>query len=177
MSFFPKIDRWLIPDGALQKSREEMAADGRHGNEGICLWLGTKENGEARLTHVVCLRGDGVRKSPLNIEVAPELMREVHECAEKLQVILIGQIHSHSRYCGIDLSFTDHRYGVHVPYFLSVVCPDYAQTKPTKISDCGVHVFLPHRGYVRLTNAEIAEQISMITTPELSVPILNVGNP
>jgi hypothetical protein len=173
MNYFPKINKWLIPKAALDRSREEMAQDGRVGNEGISLWLGTKERGEARLTHAVFLRGNGVRKSPFNIHIEPELMREVHEHAEAAGVILIGQIHSHSRYCGIDLSPTDHAYGIHVPYFLSIVCPDFAQTESTTIMDCGVHIFLPNRGYVRLAAKNISKQIIVL---EEDIKTLIVGD-
>jgi hypothetical protein len=173
MNYFPKINKWLIPKAALDRSREEMAQDGRMGNEGISLWLGTKERGEARLTHVVFLRGNGVRKSPFNIHIEPELMREVHEHAEAAGVILIGQIHSHSRYCSIDLSPTDHAHGIRVPYFLSIVCPDFAQTESTTIMDCGVHIFLPDQGYVRLAAENISKQIIVL---EEDVKTLIVGD-
>jgi len=174
MNYFPKINRWLIPQAALNRSREEMAQDGRRGNEGISLWLGTKKRGEARLTRIVFLRGRGIYKSPLNIQIDPELMRQVHEKAEVVGAILIGQIHSHGRHYGVNLSPTDHTYGVRVPYFLSVVCPDYAQTESTTMIDCGVHIFLPDRGYVRLATKEIARRI--IVPKEPSIEILTVGD-
>lgn len=173
MSYFPKIKRWIIPQAALDQSREEMALDGRAGNEGTSLWLGTKKGGEARLTHLVFLRGPGVDKSPYNIRITPELMREVHEKAMAVSGILIGQIHSHHRHCGVDLSPTDHACGIRVPYFLSIVYPDYAQTESTKITDCGVHVFLPDKGFVRLSSKEVAKQI--IVEPQLPVEVLVVG--
>jgi hypothetical protein len=174
MNYFPKTNRWLIPEAALVRSREEMALDGRQGNEGTSLWLGTKLRGEARLTHLVFLRGAGIFKSPYNIQVTPELMREVHEKALAIGAILIGQIHSHHRHCGVDLSPTDHAYGIRVPYFLSVVHPEYAQTESTGISDCGVHVFLPKKGFVRLSDKEVAKQI--VIDPKLSIEILIVGD-
>src|SRR5205807_2567168 len=170
MNYFPKIDRWIIPEQALERSRDEMASDGRDGNEGTSLWLGTKQAGEARITHIVFLRGAGVYKSPLNIQVTPELMREVHESAQAVGVILIGQIHSHSRRCGVDLSPTDHAYGIRVPYFLSIVWPDYAQGESTRISDCGVHVFLPNKGFDRLSQNEVTKQI--VVDAALPVEIL-----
>ena len=174
MDYFPKTNKWLIPKVALDRSREEMALDGCHGNEGTSLWLGTKEHGGARLTHLVFLRGAGIHKSPLNITVAPELMREVHEQAQAVGAILIGQIHSHSRHCGVDLSPTDHTYGVRVPYFLSIVYPDFAQFTSTSILDCGVHVFLPNQGFVRLSTREIKRQI--VVDPELPITTVIVGD-
>lgn len=171
--YFPKTSRWLIPQAAIDLSREEMAKDGLLGHEGTSLWLGTKEKEEARLTHIVFLRGSGIRKSSLNIQIDPSLMREVHERAEAAGVILIGQIHSHSERYGVDLSPTDHKYGIRVPYFLSVVCPNYAQTKSTTIMDCGVHVFLPSRGFIRLSQQEIPKNILVLTNQ--GVESLTVG--
>jgi len=173
MNYFPKIKKWLIPKAALNRSREEMAVDGRVGNEGISLWLGTKDRGEAHVTNIVFLRGKGIRKSPVNIYIEPELMREVHEQARAAGVILVGQIHSHSRYCGIDLSPTDHAYGIQVPYFLSVVCPNFAQTESTTIADCGVHIFLPDCGYVRLSQKEILKQIVILEEDEVKTLIVS----
>jgi hypothetical protein len=98
-------------------------------------------------------------------------MRQVHEQAEAVGAILVGQIHSHGRHYGVDLSPTDHAYGIHVPYFLSVVCPDYAQTKSTAIQDCGVHVFLPNRGYIRLADREIETRIVIHKEPNVGVLI------
>lgn len=157
--FFPKVNRWRLPGSLLQQSMADMAIDGRKGNEGTCFWLGKRAGGEAEVSQVVLLRGEGVRKSPMNVRVSPELMREVHELAEKLGLILVGQIHSHSGVCGVDMSPTDHAYGVSVPYFLSIICPDFAQNPATNLSDCGVHVCLPERGYVRLSTREMRRKV------------------
>src|SRR2546422_785689 len=74
MNFFPKINRWRLPATVLAQSMAEMAIDGREGNEGTCFWLGRREDGEANVSHLVFLRGNGVRKSPLNVRVSAELM-------------------------------------------------------------------------------------------------------
>jgi hypothetical protein len=174
MNYFPTIRRWFIPEAAFHLSRQEMAQDGRLGNEGISLWLGTKAHGEARLTHLVFLRGDGVRRSPRNIQIAPELMHQVHDRAVAAGVILIGQIHSHGKDSGVNLSFTDKAYGVHVPHYLSVVCPEYAQNPFTTMAVCGVHVFLPERGYVRLSSAEARRRVLVI--PEQPVETIIVSD-
>jgi hypothetical protein len=175
MSYYPQVERWTIPRRALELSREEMASDGRHGDEGIALWLGTKKEGEARITHVTFLRGPAVLKSPANIQVHPELMRAVHEAALDAGVILVGQVHSHSADYGVNLSPSDHAYGFHVPYFLSIVWPNYAQTASTTLADCGVHIFLPEKGYKRLSRLGVARKIAL--APRAKVKVLIVGNP
>jgi hypothetical protein len=107
--------------------------------------------------------------------VQPELMRAVHEAAIDAGVILIGQVHSHSADYGVDLSPSDHAYGFQVPYFLSVVWPDYAQTATTKITNCGVHVFLLGKGYRRLSRFGVAQKIAIV--PRAKVKALIIGNP
>jgi hypothetical protein len=173
MNFFPKVNRWRLPASVLEQSIAEMAIDGRDGNEGTCFWLGKRAKGEAAVSHLVFLRGEGVHKSPLNVQVSAELMREVHERAEALDLMLVGQIHSHSGLCGVDMSASDHAYGVSVPYFLSIICPDYAQGPATTLLDCGLHVYLPERGYVRLLPREVKRK--MILVPGLALDTSIIG--
>jgi hypothetical protein len=168
MNFFPKVETWFVPEGLLPGSLVEMSQDGTRGNEGICLWLGRRENEIARIQTLIKLRGPMVRKSPANIQVQPELMREVHHAAQELGLVLVAQIHSHGEYYGVDLSPVDLRYGISVPYFLSVVAPDYGMDPTTRWPDCGVHVCLPVTGYVRLDRAEISKRIVIDRNTKLS---------
>jgi hypothetical protein len=152
MNLYPKISKWLLPHELLKEALLEMRIDGRHGNEGICLWLGVRDEQTetATVSHLVKLRGRGIRKSPANIQIAPTLMREVHHAAQGLENILVGQIHSHGRQYGTDLSYVDITYGISVPYYLSVVAPDYAQNDDTAWHDCGTHIYFPNVGYKRI---------------------------
>jgi len=175
MNYFPKVDRWHIPFDALQTSLEEMALDGAEGNEGVCLWLGNKDDGgDATISHAVLLRGPGIVKSPANIQIAPELMRQVHEVVRELDLTLIGQIHSHGSDYGVSLSFVDRRYGISVPHYLSVVAPDYALRLGTTIQDCGVHVFMPGTGYVGLTRKQVKKCI--LIESHRSIETLTIGD-
>lgn len=157
----------------LAQSIAEMAIDGREGNEGTCFWFGNRTDGDAEISHLILLRGRGISKSPLNVSVSAELMREVHERTEALGLTLVAQIHSHSSFCGVDMSASDHAYGVSVPYFLSIICPDYAQNPETTFRDCGVHLCLPTRGYVRLTQKEVKRK--MILVPGLVAATSLIG--
>jgi len=160
MTFFPVVRRWLVPPTLLQVSLSEMALDGTEGNEGLCLWLGVRREDEtATVTHVVKLRGEGVIKSPANIRIRPELMREVHAYAKGIGAQLVGQIHSHGYDYGVHLSIVDVRYGVSVPYYLSVVAPSYGLDAATTWSDCGVHICHPDEGFIRVPDGEVPETI------------------
>lgn len=165
---------WFIPEVLYQSSLEEMAIDGKKGNEGICLWLGNREENINRISHLILLRGEGIIKGSGNITLKPELMLEVHRAAQKEELILIGQIHSHSRLAGIDLSWTDRKYGVSVEGYLSVVAPNFAKDN-TPINKCGVHVYVKGNDYVRFSEKEIKKR--MIIEPKTKFKKWIISNP
>lgn len=173
MSVYPKISEWRVPSSLLSKSLVEMRTDGNDGNEGICLWLGLRyeEKETAEISHVVRLRGPGVSKKPDQIQIHPELIRDVHYAAQKLDRILVGQIHSHGTAYGIGLSSVDIEYGISVPYYLSVVAPHYALRPKTEWKHCGVHVYVPQRGYLRVPSSKI-----IIVERSLPLEVLTVGD-
>jgi len=138
MNFFPRIDRWTIPESVLSISFREMAQDGVQGNEGIALWLGHHSGDRAEVTHLVALRGPGLIKKPNLLMISSGLINDVTDLAIERGVTLLGQIHSHGTGYGTNLSPTDRKYGVAVPYFLSVVAPHYAMKPGTRISECGI---------------------------------------
>ncbi len=174
MNFFPKVETWSVPESLLPASLAEMSQDGSRGNEGICLWLGVREDESARIQTLVKLRGPHIHKSPANIQIEPELMRDVHHAAQELGLVLIAQIHSHGKYYGVDLSAVDHRYGISVPYFLSIVAPEYAMNPTTRWGDCGVHIYQPGKGYVRSNRTEISRRI--IVDRHAQVSEITIGN-
>jgi hypothetical protein len=173
MSFFTPIATWRLPESALAASCREMARDGVAGNEGVALWLGRRGDGQAEITHVVALRGPGVLKRPDQLVIRPHLLNEVTDLAIELDVMLVGQIHSHGELYGTDLSYADHTFGIKVPYFLSLVAPDFALRPHTRLEDCGIHVFEPGSGFRRLHTVEAADRIRLM--PSSPVPVLTVG--
>src|SRR5258708_5327952 len=94
-AFFPKVDAWRIPPSALERSWAEMAHDGRLGNEGIALWLGSHVAGQAVVQAVLALRGRGIIKRPNVIRIDSGLFNEVADVAMDRGMILLGHIHSH----------------------------------------------------------------------------------
>ncbi|SRR5579883_1068049 len=173
MSFFAPVSTWHLPTSAFTESLREMARDGVSGNEGVALWLGHRSNGQAEVTHLVALRGPGVIKRPDQLILRPELLNEVTDIAVALGVALVGQIHSHGKLYGTDLSFADRTFGITVPYFLSLVAPDYALRPNTRLEECGVHVFEPGIGFRRLPPAELSQRIVLV--PGIPIPFLTVG--
>jgi hypothetical protein len=173
MTFFPRVERWHIPETAFEESLREMAYDGSRGNEGIVLWLGRRHDREATVSHLVALRGAGVVKRPDLLIIEPWLLSEVTDVTIELGVALVGQIHSHGDWHGVDLSITDRTCGIAVPYYLSVVAPSYAMEPRTRMDDCGVHVYEPGTGYRRLSAIEIGQRLHVMTG--LQVPLIIVG--
>lgn len=161
-NFFPAVASWRLPKKAFAASLEEMARDGQLGNEGIALWLGARADGVAAITHVVCLRGADVVREPDYLHVGADTLNEVGDFAIERGLTLVGQIHSHGLRYGVDLSLTDRRYGIAVPYFLSVVAPDYALRHDTAFDECGVHVFESGTGYRRLEQTEATARILLV---------------
>jgi hypothetical protein len=173
MTFFPRVEQWHIPHVAFVDSLREMAQDGARGNEGIVLWLGRRLDGQATVTHLVALRGPGVIRRPDLVIIESWLLNEVTDMTIELGVVLVGQIHSHGEWSGVDLSITDRTRGITVPYYLSVVAPEYALNFGTRIQDCGVHVYEPEAGYRRFSVAEIRQRLNV--TAHRHVPLIVVG--
>lgn len=171
--YFPVIEHWSLPEAALQDSMAEMARDGATGNEGMVLWLGHRSNGVGQITHLVALRGPDVVKHPAQLVIPTSIFADVADRAAELHVSLIGQIHSHGPGYGTDLSPTDRTCGVAVPYYLSLVAPDYAMRPHISLSECGVHVFEPPGGFRRLLTAEVHSRF--VLTHNLRPPMLIVG--
>ncbi|MGH7271031.1 MAG: hypothetical protein ACREJ3_11425 [Polyangiaceae bacterium] len=172
--FFPTIESWQLPRAALVASLDEMARDGRDGNEGIAFWLGRRTGGVASISHVVCLRGNDVVREPAHLHVGAGTLNDVADLAIEHGVSIVGQIHSHGPYFGVDLSVTDRRYGIAVPHFLSVVAPDYALRPGTRIEDCGVHVFEAGAGYRRLDVGESVARV--LVSDHLGAMVLVAGS-
>jgi hypothetical protein len=174
MKFFEPVSEWQLPRRALEASIEEMAVDGRLGNEGVALWLGTRLDGVSQIQAIVVLRGADVVKKPDLLVIGAKTMNNVTDVAIERRLSLVGQIHSHGKYFGTNLSATDRRCGVCIPHFISVVAPEYGLRRFTGIVDCGVHVFLPNQGFVRLSAQEVVRRVKMIDVADVAV--ITVGD-
>lgn len=170
--YFPPVKKWIIPEICFAASLEEMSLDGKFGNEGIALWLGKRSQGNAAVTHLMRLRGSGIIKEPDFLQISPALLNEITGSALNHEVMLLGQIHSHGMYYGVDLSITDKEDGISVPYYLSLVAPDYAMRQHLSLDEYGIHVFEPGFGYRRLHSGEAKAAIEITTS---SISILTIG--
>ena len=171
-SYFSEIQTWRVPEMAIADTLEEMAIDGREGNEGIVLFLGGDRDAVAEVTHLVKLRGPCIEKYPWRINIDAALLNDVTDIAIENKLRLIGQVHSHGPGYGLDLSPTDKAYGIRTPYYLSLVAPDYALTA-TPLQSWGVHVFMENRGWLRLGASEASRRLQVL--PGKHASVITVG--
>jgi proteasome lid subunit RPN8/RPN11 len=170
--YFSETKGWQIPENAIADSLAEMAIDGRAGNEGIVLWLGRDHGDIAEITHLARLRGPLVERFPDFINIHPSLLNDVADLAIARQVRLVGQVHSHGPGYGLDLSPTDRKFGIRAPQYLSLVAPDYANTR-APVHCWGVHVFVEGFGYSRMSRDEAHGCLHVVPGPRL--PLLTAG--
>jgi hypothetical protein len=164
--------RWHIPRSAIQHSIGEMAIDGRRGCEGIAMWLGHFQDDTAIVTHIALLRGPGIQKMPYQIVISADLVNDLTDVAIDLNVVLVGQIHSHGPLHGTHLSETDKRYGICSPGYLSVVAPNYAMDLTTEIDQLGFHIF-EDGGWRRLSSSAARNRV--VIPEELEVAVVTAG--
>lgn len=170
-TFFPAVKRWVVPIGALDASFTEMRADGAlRGTEGIALWLGQR-NLEVTISHVVLLRGPGIVREADFVQISDALLNDVTDEAIRVGAQLVGQVHSHGPLAGTNLSGIDKTGGVRVPFYLSVVAPDFAASAPDAAT-CGAHFFEPSGAWRRMTGAEAAECVVIVPG---TIDIITVG--
>lgn len=173
--------QWILPQAALDRSYEELAADGARDREGIALWGGIAETcarGDAvRITHIILLRGPGVVRGMGYIGISPELLNEVTDALAALDgdVYLVGQIHGHPPLASTDLSDVDIAYGIRTPQYLSVVAPNYGMAPAARLVECGIHVFESRVGWRRFTRAEVSARVEVPSSTNADVTCLTVG--
>jgi proteasome lid subunit RPN8/RPN11 len=163
------IITWSVPEMLLAGSVSIMRPHGAAGNEGLALWFGVEEGQAVRISHLVDVTGPGFRTTPLFMSLSINAMAALTEFADKTNVFLAGQIHSHPG-TFTDLSDLDEAHGIRVPDYLSVVCPFYAQHDVGSFQECGVHYF-EHGRYRRLGAQEIARRISVNPFPLQKISI------
>ena len=154
---------WSLPRNLLAESISIMRPHGASGNEGLGLWFGTEHGAGAAVTHIVEVYGSGFQTTPLYMSLSLRAMSLLTDLAEQLDVILIGQIHSHPGRL-LELSRLDEEHGIRSLDYLSVVCPYYAQRDLHDFNDCGVHVF-EERAYRRLSPGEVTRQLVVNDRP------------
>ena len=170
--YFTQTRLWRIPHAAIEDSLDEMALDGANGTEGIVLWLGKDLDDIADITHLIRLRGPLVVKRKEYINIHSALLNDVADIAIEHGLRLLGQVHSHPPGYSVDLSPTDRMYGIQVPFYLSLVAPDFARTR-VPVHNWGVHIYTAEAGYVRVGQEKMRGCLQI--TDHLRPPMFTVG--
>lgn len=170
--YFTQTRLWRIPQAAIEDSLDEMALDGAKGTEGIVLWLGKDNDDIADVTHLIRLRGPLVVKRKEYINIHSALLNDVADIAIEHGLRLLGQVHSHPPGYSVDLSPTDRMYGIQVPFYLSLVAPDFARTR-VPVHNWGVHIYTAEAGYVRVGQERTRRCLQI--TDRLRPPMFTVG--
>lgn len=172
--FFPVVKTWELLADVLPTSYTEMARDGRLDREGIAMWGGTRGADEtARIEAVVLLRGPGVQRHRQFIRISSDLMNEVTDVLDSYSLSLVGQIHAHPPSSSTALSETDIRNGIAVPYYLSVVAPNYASSARPNLDECAAHLYESRSGWRRFDVTEAQERLRI--SSRASSLVITVG--
>lgn len=166
---YAEISHWYMPKSAFQSTVKSLARHGREGREGIVFWLGKRHESQADILHIVTIPSSKMEHTSLFLDVPPETLNLVTDISSRYGVAIVGQAHSHPSGYPVDLSITDRTHGFNIPYFLSVVVPDFGQKPGTKIWDCGIHVYYPGRGYERLSKRTARKMLEFKDSDEFSV--------
>lgn len=159
MNYFTVVNKWILPAQAFMHSMAEMAIDGKEGNEGVALWLGTHAGDVASISHVVVLRGPGVTRRPQLLVMDDSVLNAITDVCIQMKLVLVGQIHSHGPQGWVELSRTDKTEGIRSPFYLSAVAPYYAQREGIRPTDCGFHVCDINSQFHRLGPADVETRI------------------
>jgi proteasome lid subunit RPN8/RPN11 len=162
---YPDVREWRIAADAIPHIYAELRADGDANREGIAMLGGSRRDaGVAVIDTVLLLRGRGVRRDTGLLDVDFSTMNALTDALVMRRRSLVGQVHSHPPHCSTDLSFTDQRYGIAVPGFLSIVVPDYGRPRRGQPAESwGVHVFDQHKGWIRLTLETVLSSVRVDT--------------
>ena len=145
---------------SLKEILQQNAATGL----GIVLWLGKDRGDIADITHLIRLRGPLVVKRKEYINIHSALLNDVADIAIEHGLRLVGQVHSHPPGYAVDLSPTDRMYGIQVPYFLSLVAPDFAHMR-VPVHNWGVHIYTSEAGYVHVGQEDTRRCLQVTNGP------------
>jgi hypothetical protein len=120
MGPYPPIERWLVPQAALDATLEAVVPASRRGNESGSFLLGRREHA-ARTSVVVLPRGRGVEETPWYWKVGAKVYGQISSWAKPRGLALLAILHTHLADVPARLSRADHTRSVRAPGVLAVV--------------------------------------------------------
>jgi len=120
MTPFPPIERWRLPRGACERTRQAVLPAGRRGNESGIFWVGRRQP-TSTISAVIVPAGPGVVQAPGRWSVTPEVYATVASWAKPRGLSLLAVVHTHLGVLPPRLSRTDRMQGLKVPDALAVI--------------------------------------------------------
>jgi proteasome lid subunit RPN8/RPN11 len=120
MNPYPPIERWLVPQAALDATVEAVVEASRRGNESGSFLLGHREQ-TARASVVVLPRGRGVEETPWYWKVGAEVFGQISSWAKPRDLTLLAILHTHLAGAPARLSHADRTRSVRTPGVLAIV--------------------------------------------------------
>jgi len=157
MGPYPPIERWLVPQAALDATVDAVVSASRRGNESGSFLLGHRET-QALISAVVLPRGRGVEETPWYWRVGADVFGRVSSWAKPRGLSLLAILHTHLDDVPARLSIADRTRSVRVPGVLAVVIGEGGSER--NVRRWGWYVFEgdDHR---RFDDAELAARIAI----------------
>ncbi len=156
-NLYPRIDRWIIPEGVLAATLKGVRPPGRCGRESGAFWLGARA-AIAQIRIVVLPAGPGVEESPGQWLVSPEVFGAVTRWAKPRGLTLLGIVHTHVLGVPPRLSWADRHLTVQVPGILAIVIGNGGEDSDYR--EWGWYVY-EESGYRELVPSELAERLDI----------------
>lgn len=120
MTPYPPIERWLVPQAALDATLAAVVPASRLGNESGSFLLGRREK-TTRIGGVIMPQGRGVEETPWYWKVGAEVYGQISSWAKPRGLSLLAIVHTHLDDIPPRLSWADRTRSVRAPGILAVV--------------------------------------------------------
>lgn len=165
MTPYPPIERWLVPQAALDATLEAVVPASRRGNESGSFLLGHREQA-ARTSVVVLPRGRGVEETPWCWKVGAEVYGQISSWAKPRGLALLAILHTHLAGVPARLSRADRTRSVRAPGVLAVVIGDGGEER--NLHAWGWYVY-DSDDYRRLGASELVARVEIDPPGEVEI--------
>lgn len=165
MGPYPPIERWLVPQAALEATLDAVASASRRGNESGSFLLGRRDS-EAIVSAVVLPRGRGVEETPWYWRVGADVFGRISAWAKPHGLSLLAILHTHLDDVPARLSIADRTRSVRAPGVLAVVIGEGGRERDVR--RWGWYVF-DGDDYRHFDAAELAARVAIDPLAEVEL--------
>ena len=172
MNPYPPIERWLVPQAALDATVDAVVEASSRGNESGSFLLGRREQ-TAHVSVVVLPRGRGVEETPWYWKVGAEVYGQISSWAKPRGLTLLGILHTHLGDVPARLSRADRTRSVRAPGVLAVVIGRGGEE--SNPHEWGWYVY-DADDYRRLDESELATRLTIQSLAEIEIHHADAGS-